>query len=249
VRLGVSMPLASSIEGSPLTGADGAGLGTVVRVLYHPEEPRAVGLMVRPPSIYGMVERRETFLPLSAVRFTKTAVRCELSKLPTGRKAADGLGFDPDTTVIFSGMPVLSTTERSIGVIAEVEFDAESGRIERLELASGAVADTAHGRYLVPGALVEGYRTGAVRVAAEAGSLETTGGMAKVAAETAVAASEAAKSAAVAGEAAVIGASRATGRMIKSIKDARVPEKTAERAKSTWSDTIKAFREGMEDDK
>jgi hypothetical protein len=191
--------------------------------------------MVRGPSIYGMVERRDTFLPLSAVRFEAGGVRADLRKLPTGRKAADGLGFDPEKTVIWSGMPVLGPAEQPIGVIAEVEFDPVG------------VADTAHGRFVVPGALVEGYRAGAVRITAEATALETTGGVAKVAAQTAVAAGETARSVAVAGEAAVRGAGRATGRAIRSLKDAHVAEKTADRVKSTWRDTMKAFREGMDD--
>jgi len=241
------MTLASSIEGASLLGAGGVALGSVVRVLYHPQEPRAIGVMVRGPSIYGMVERRDTFLPLAAVRFKAGAVSSDLRKLPTGRNAADGLGFDPDTTVMWSGMPVLGPSEQPIGVVAEVEFDPASGGIATLEVAGGAVADVAHGRFLVPGALVDGYRAGAVRVTAEAGELETTGGMARVAAQTAVATSEAAKSAAAAGEAAILDASRATGRAIKSIKDARVAEKTTDRVKSTWRDTIKAFREGKDD--
>ena len=242
------MTLVSSIEGASLSGADGVALGSVVRVLYHPQEPRAIGLMVRGPSIHGMVERRDTFLPLSGVRFEANAVVSDLAKLPTGREAADRLGFDPDTTVIWSGMPVLGPSEQPVGIIAEVEFDPASGEIARLQVAGGAVADTAYGRFLVPWALVEGYRAGAVRITAEAGELEATGGMAKVAAQTAVAASEAAKSAAAAGEAAILDASLATGRAIKSIKDTQVAEKATDRVTGTWRDTIKAFREGMDDD-
>jgi len=130
-----------------------------------------------------------------------------------------------------------------------VEFDPADGTVTELRVAGGAVADTAHGRYVVPGARVEGYRAGAVRVDVEAGALETTGGMAKVAAETAVAATEAAKTAVAASETAIIDASRATGRAIKSVRDADVAGKTAHRVKSTWRDTITAFREGMEDEK
>ena len=241
------MTLAASIEGATLLGADGVTLGSVVRVLYHPQEPRAIGLMVRGPSIYGVVERGDTFLSLSTVRFGAGAVSSDLAKLPTGRKAADGLGFDPDTTVIWSGMPILGPSEKPVGVVAEVEFDPASGRVARLEVSGGPVADAAHGRFLVPGALIEGYRAGAVRIAAEAGVLETTGGMAKVAAQSAVAASEAAKSAAAAGEAAILDASRATGRAIKSIREARVAEMTTDRVRSTWRDTMKAFRGGKAD--
>jgi hypothetical protein len=242
------MTLADSIEGEVLRGADGVTLGTVVRVLYHPAEPRAIGLMVRGASLLGVVERRETFLPLGAVRFEADAVTSDLRKLPIGRAAAEGLGFDPDTTVIWSGMPVYGPAGEVIGAVGNVEFEADGGAVTRLEVAGGAVADTAHGRYLVPGGLVEGYRDGAIRIGVGAGGLETSGGLAKTAARATVAASETARSVGAAAETALVEASRATGRAIRAVKDAQVAEKATHRVRSTWRDTVKAFKEGRDGD-
>jgi uncharacterized protein YrrD len=242
------MTLAGSIEGAALRGADGVTLGTVVRVLFHPAGPRAIGLMVRGPSIYGIVERGDTFLPLTAVRFESDAVTCALAKLPKGRAAADRLGFDPDATVIWTGMPVLGPSGDAIGTVSDVEFDAESGVVTRLEVAGGAVADAAHGRFVVPGEMVEGYRDGAVRIGAEASQLETSGGLAKAAARATVAASETAKSVGKAAETVLVEASRATGRAVKAARDGQVAEKAVHRVKRTWRDTVAAFREGKDGD-
>lgn len=251
------MVLASEVEEVELRGADGAVLGSVVRVLYHPEEPRVIGLMVRGPAIYGVVQRGDTFLPLSGVSFEDGRVTASVAKLPTGRKAADGLGFDPDTTVIWTGMPVEGPSGREIGVITDVEFDPADGSMGRVEVAGGAIADTAHGRFLVPAGATVGYRDGVVHVTLEAGELETSGGLARSAAHAVVAVGEAAREAGAAAERAIVDASHATGRAIKAVREAQVAERAVEaagqgakRARNTWRDTMKAFREGMrgEDD-
>ena len=64
-----------------------------------------------------------------------------------------------------------------------------------------------------------------------------------------MAASEAAKAAGGAIEDTVIAASHATGRAIKAVSDSKVTEKAARRVRSTWRDSVKAFREGMNDEK
>ena len=97
---------ASGIEGRRLTGADGVALGTITNVLFHPSEPRAIGFAVRPPNALAVVERPGTYLPLSALTFASDGAHCDLAKLPSGGKAEQALGYDPDLTVIWTGMPV-----------------------------------------------------------------------------------------------------------------------------------------------
>ena len=247
------MPLATDVEGWPLHGAKGVELGVVSRVLFHPSEARAVGVMVRPPSRLYVIERAETYLPLDAVAFAEGGgARSTLAKLPSVHAGADGLGFDPDLTVIWMGMNVRGPSETLIGHVNDVDFDASTGAVRRMAIAAGAVADAAHGRYVVPGTLVEGYREGAVRIGAEAAELVTSGGLAKTAAEAVVAAGEVARSAGAAIESGVVDASGATGRAIRKAADSQVVEKAAKSvaktARTTWKDSVKAFRDGMHGD-
>lgn len=246
--LSVTMMLASDVEGRPITGAGGIELGTIERLLYHPSEPAVIGAMVRPPAALAVVTRPETFLPLTALAFTGAAVSTDLKKLPSQRASADKLGHDPDFTVIWTRMPVQGPSGAQIGVVSDVEFDASSGAVSRLEVAGGAIADAAHGRFVVPGRAVEGYSAGAVRIRTEAGGLEASGGFAKTAARAAVAASQRADEVGRAVEDTVVAASGATGRAIKAVADAKVAERTVKRVRSTWRDTIKAFKEGMKDE-
>jgi sporulation protein YlmC with PRC-barrel domain len=234
----------SGIEGLPLTGAGGAVLGTVTNVLFHPSEPRVVGVAVRPPNALAVVARPGTYLPLSALTFDEAGARADLVKLPFGGEAATGLGYDPDVTVIWTGMAAKGPRGTQVGFIRDVVFDESSGAVERLAVAGGAIADATCGLYLVPSTEVEGYRDGAVHVTADIADLDDTGGLAKKAAASAVVAGQMAHAA---GEA-VVGASGATGRAIRAVADSDISKRAADRAKRTWRDTAKAFREGMKGD-
>jgi uncharacterized protein YrrD len=243
------MALASNTEGARLIGVEGVDLGSVYRVLYHPEGTRVIGLMVRPTAMLYVVERADTFLPLDAVRIAPGSVTCDLKKLPTGRRAADGLGFDPDKTIIWTAMNILGLSGGAVGIVSDAEFDVVTGEVRRIEIAGGAVADAAVGRFVVEAEQIEGYRDGAIRLRVDAKTLEPSGGFAKTAAEGVVAASEAAKAAGAAIETTVIAASAATGLAMKAVSDSKVAEKAVHRVRGTWRDSVKAFREGMHDDK
>lgn len=241
------MLLASEIEGRTLFGAAGVELGRVQAIIYHPDELRAVGVMLRQPAMLYVVGRPDTFLPFEGLRFTSAGVESDLKKLPTGRHAADALGYDPDTTIIWTDMKVRGRSGQVIGRVTDIELEPSTGAITRLEIAGGATADTAHGRFLAPVSVITGYSNGAIRSTVEAGDLEVSGGLAKTAAEAAVAMSQAAKNAGDAIEGQVMAASGATGRAIKAAADAKVVERTAKRVRNTWRDSVKAFREGMDD--
>lgn len=234
----------SGIEGHALTGAEGVDLGKVTNVLFHPSEPRVIGAAVRPPAALAVVERPGTYLPLSAVVFGRHGTASDLAKLPRASKAAETLGYDPDLTVIWTDMPVADQDGHVIGVVSDVEFDESTGAIERVHVGGGAVADVAHGRYLVPGTALEGYRDGAIRITVDAAALEGTGGLARTAAEKAVEVSQAAHAV---GEA-VVDASGAAGRAIRAVSEADLPKRAVSSVKRTWRDSVKAFRDGMKDD-
>jgi sporulation protein YlmC with PRC-barrel domain len=238
------MVFIGEIEGNALMGADGVPIGTVTNVLFHPSEPRVIGVAVRPPAMAVVVSRKGTYLPLSALSFGPEGASCEAAKLPTGRKAAEGLGFDPDRTVIWSGMPVADPHGREIGVVRGVSFDGASGIVDRIDVGSGTVADVAHGRYLVPGDAVTGFEQGAIRITAEVGDLQGSGGLAVAAARGAVAAKVAARAAG----SAVVGASGATGKAIRAVAQADLAKRATSKARNTWRDSVRAFRDGMKDD-
>jgi uncharacterized protein YrrD len=246
------VPLVIDIEGRPITGVADVELGTVARVLFHPSEPRVVGIVARPPAVLHVIERGTTYLPLAGLTFGRSGTHVELRRLPKLHVGAESLGFDPDTTVIWTGMDVRGPSEALIGRVEDVDFDPETGLVSRMSIAGGLVADAAHGRYVVTGDRVAGYRDGAIRIAVESSELPAAGGLAKSAATAAVAVSEAARKAGVVLESGVVGASAATGKAIREVAGSGAVEKAAgkagKRMRGTWSDMKKAFRDGIDGD-
>ena len=243
------MTRASQVEGERLYAPDGELAGTLVNMLFHPSgETRIVGAAVRPLNALVVVGRPETYLPLSALRFERGHVWLLLDKLPKAHASADALGYNPDLTVIWSGMPTMGPSGTQFGTVADFEFDPVTGEVTELTAAETATANAAYGMLLIPADGIVGYAGGAVHLTREGVDLEASGGLAKAAAATVVNASE---SVAAAGDAvgeAVVRAGAATGRAIKAVKDSKVAEKAARSVGATWRDSIKAFKDGMKDD-
>jgi sporulation protein YlmC with PRC-barrel domain len=243
---GGEVTLASEVEGSRLTGPAGFAIGTLQDLLLHPSgEPVVVGAAVRPPATLVVVERRETYVPLSALRFSADGVTTLLEKLPKVRASADVLGFDPDLTVIWTGMPIADPSGVQVGIVGDFGFDPGTGAVTSLVADGGAVASAAYGKLGVPMDALVGYSRGAVRISVGAPELEASGGVAKAAAAAVVGASESLTAVGEIAGNAVVKASGATGRAIKAVGDANIAERAVKRAGKTWSDSVKAFREGM----
>jgi hypothetical protein len=241
--------LASEVEGSALKGPDGSVLGTLLKMLFHPSgEPTVVGAQVRPPAALVVVAMPETYLPLSALTFSRSGVSTDLPKLPKARASAAQLGYDPDLTVIWSDMPIAGPSGAPFGSVADIEFDPVSGVVLGLVANEGAMANAAYGRLDVPVDAIVGYDCGAVKVSVEAPALEAAGGLAKAAAATVVGASQAVSAAGEVVGDAVVHAGEAAGRAIKAVKDSKVAEKAARSVGTTWRDSVKAFKDGMKGD-
>jgi len=240
---------ASEVEGRPLEGPDGAALGTVKKLLLEPSgAPVVVGASVRPPAALAVVERPETYVPLSALTVSGGVVSSGLAKLPKVRASAAALGHDPDATVIWSGMPLAGPSGATFGIVRDFDFDPETGAVGEVLAHESVTANAAYGFLSVPADAVLGYADGAVRIAIEAPQLEASGGLAKAAAATVVGAAESVSAAGDVVSDAVVKAGGAAGRAIKAVKDSEIAEKAARSVGATWRETMKAFKDGMKGD-
>jgi sporulation protein YlmC with PRC-barrel domain len=231
----------SGIEGAEVFGSAGSRLGTVERVLFHPDEPRVVALMVKPnPALY-VVAMPSAYLPFADVKFVAGDVRFSGAKLPSRGRTEKELGIDMDATVIWRGMPVASGTGRLAGTLVDANID-ESGTLESLSVSTGGVGDVAYGRLDVPAGLVRGFDGRAVVIEAEADELETSGGVAKQAAAAAAAVKSSAGTAASATGDVIVDGSYIAGRAIRSAAKS-VP---VTKAKSAWKGLADAFKEGYD---
>jgi hypothetical protein len=241
--------LASEVEGVRLYGPDGSLAGTVVNLLFHPSgEPVVVGATVRPLNALVVVGRPETYVPLSALRFERGHTWLTIDKLPKTRTSAEALGYDPELTVIWSGMPTSGPSGKQFGTVGDFDFDPGTGAVLGLVAHEGAAANAAYGRLAVSAGAVLGYSNGAVRLSAEAAELEASGGLAKASAAAVAGASESVSAVGEIVGDAVVRASTAAGRAIKVVKESDVAGKAARKAGATWRDSVKAFKDGMKGD-
>jgi len=185
------VPRMSSLIGLDVIGASGNRLGCVSGVLFHPREPRVVGLVVKRPRAVGVVTRPPAYVALPAFEFRTVDVHLGTKGLPTNARGAKVIGASWDDTVLWDAMPVRSTSGQGVGAIGDASFDAATGTVRSLRVSTGVLGDIAVGRLDVPGELIVGFDGDAVVIDAGYADLEKSGGAAKVAAKTASAAKEA----------------------------------------------------------
>jgi hypothetical protein len=233
----------SDIEGATFVNAAGTPLGTVEHVLFHPGEPRAVALQIKPVLLGGLVPVPAAFVAIAQVTFGTGVVAYEGAKLPSLACAEREIGHDPDVTVIWRGMPVDSEKGGRLGAVADLEL-ADDLSVAALYVSTGAAGDLAHGRLRADAAVVAGFDGRAVVVRATAEELDASGGAAKAAAAAAGAVTRGASAVAEA-TGSIIGD---TGSIVGSAVRAAAGSKAARRAKGAMQNVADAFREGYRGD-
>jgi uncharacterized protein YrrD len=162
------MPAITDVEGLPVADPEGREIGAVLHVLFHPSEPRVVALEVVPRARRIVLDRRPRYLPMSPGLLAEcgesSLVRWTDAKLPPRTRIEKQLGFSLDSTVIWHHMEVRLDNGVRVGFVADVVFSRKSGKVLRLLLSEGSVADFAVGRREVPGELVKGFDGTAVIV-------------------------------------------------------------------------------------
>ncbi len=211
----------SELRGVEVRSPKRAVLGRVTDVLFHPSEPRVVGLEVTPLRLAGVVRRRVRYVPLASVAVREGALATEDRSLPSNAVGQRLLGFSWDGTVHWRGMPVRGSDGAAVGVVADATFDG-TGVLDALRISTGVAGDVAVGKLTVPAADVRGFDGAAVVITARSKDLPSDGGAAKAAAKAAVVAKKRGGAAAKAASDATVRAAGAVGRSIHSGKARRV---------------------------
>lgn len=172
----------AALAGLGVTGADGRPLGRVAAVLFHPSEPRVVGIEVDPGPLWHLFERRRRYVELASVSVDQGDVRLGAARLPRDEAGERSLGYSWHDTVVWKGMPVRSASGERVGVVHDADVDVSSGAVRWLEVSTGLVGDAAVGRLRVDGTRVQGFDGSAVVIEPGYAELEASGGVAKHAA-------------------------------------------------------------------
>lgn len=180
-------------------------VGKVRRFVFHPNEKRLVGFMVKRPDLFWMFRRKDLFVTLDGYDVVDGRIVVRDDPAATGRGACKALGIDWDACILWVGLPVMTEDKEALGIVGSVSFNRSTGTIESLITDSGATANALLGKRDIPADLIRGFRRGmgvalaqtgqegeatdevvlgAILVANEAREIPAEGGLAEKAGET-----------------------------------------------------------------
>lgn len=177
------MPRVSAVVGRRVFGSDDRSIGRVTGVLFHPEEPRAVGLQIQPHPLWLVISRRPRFALIEEAELVgEESVRLPGKGLPADAAGEKALGVSWHDTVVWQGMPVVSASGVAVGAVIDAVITRETRVVKKLFVSTGVFGDTALGRLEVDGEFVRGFDGEHVVVLPGYNEIRATGGAAKKAA-------------------------------------------------------------------
>lgn len=211
-------------------------IGKVRRFVFHPQEKRLVGFMVKRPDVLWMFRRKDLFVAVDGYDIVDGRLMVKREPAATDYRATcKTLGVKWDDCVLWLGLPVITEKGDTLGVVGSVTFDGQTGAVASLITDSGAAANALLGKREIPANLVKGFRRGvgaalsqtgaeayqtddvvrgAIMVANEAKKLEVEGGLAEKAGEATAVVADKAQTAIDKAKPVVSNAAKATGEAV-----------------------------------
>lgn len=144
-----------------LGGKNGTShIGKVRRLVFHPRERRVVGFIVKRPDLALMFHRKDLFVSINGFDIVDGRVVVRQTPDATDKGACKALGIDWDTCVMWEGLPLMTESGETLGMVGAVTFDRETGAISTVTADAGATANTLLGTRVIPASYIKGFRRG-----------------------------------------------------------------------------------------
>lgn len=144
-----------------LGGKNGTShIGKVRRLVFHPRERRVVGFIVKRPDLALMFRRKDLFVSINGFDIVDGRVVVRQTPDATDKGACKALGIDWDTCVMWEGLPLMTESGETLGMVGTVTFDRETGAISTVTADAGATANTLLGTRVIPASYIKGFRRG-----------------------------------------------------------------------------------------
>lgn len=209
-----------------------AKLGKVRSVVFHPQERRCVGFIVKRPDAALMFHRKDVFVALGGYDMVDGRIVVRRAPDATDKGACKALGINWDDCVLWVGLPVISQDGTEYGLVGDVLFDKNTGEVETLQVTQGATANALLGIREIPASLIRGFKRGigtalsvngeegeepilgAILVSDEVADLNVEGGLAAKAGEATAVVAERARETVESVKPAVSSATKAAGKAV-----------------------------------
>ena len=144
-----------------LGGKNGTShIGKVRRLVFHPRERRVVGFIVKRPDLALMFHRKDLFVSINGFDIVDGRVVVRQTSDATDKGACKALGIDWDTCVMWEGLPLMTESGETLGMVGTVTFDRATGAISTVTADAGATANTLLGTRVIPASYIKGFRRG-----------------------------------------------------------------------------------------
>lgn len=144
-----------------LGGKNGtARIGKVRRLVFHPRERRVVGFLVKRPDLALMFHRKDMFVSLNGFDMVDGRVVVRQTPDATDKGACKALGIDWNACVMWEGLPLMTESGETLGLVGTVSFDRTTGAISTVTTDAGATSNTLLGRRVIPASYIKGFRRG-----------------------------------------------------------------------------------------
>ena len=144
-----------------LGGKNGTShIGKVRRLVFHPRERRVVGFIVKRPDLALMFHRKDLFVSINGFDIVDGRVVVRQTPDATDKGACKALGIDWDTCVMWEGLPLMTESGETLGMVGTVTFDRATGAISTVTADAGATANTLLGTRVIPAPYIKGFRRG-----------------------------------------------------------------------------------------
>ena len=98
-------------------------------MVFHPRERRVVGFIVKRPDLALMFHRKDLFVQLQGFDMVDGRVVLRQSPDATDKGACKALGIDYDSCVMWEGLPLMTESGETLGMVGTVTFDRETGTV------------------------------------------------------------------------------------------------------------------------
>lgn len=135
-------------------------VGRIRSFVFHPKEPRCVGFLIKRPDIALMFHRKDLFVAFNGYHMQDGDIVLNDDAGSKDKGACKALSINLDECVIWVGLPAITQDGTVLGVVDDVVFDSETGRVLNVELSQGATANTLLGRRVLPAQDICGFKRG-----------------------------------------------------------------------------------------
>lgn len=135
-------------------------MGKVRACVFHPQEKRCVGFIVKRPDLALMFHRKDLFVAYNGYDLVDGAILVRDDPFATDKGACNALGVSWDDCVLWVGLPVMCQDGTDFGLVGSITYDAATGAVVTLDVTQGATANALLGMRHVPADLIRGFRYG-----------------------------------------------------------------------------------------